>query len=153
MDHFLWAFNPQKKVPPTGLQGYIIDTVKGCWLRVEIFKQKGTRVQKHLLTMIAGTGDNMLDRQSAHRASRWYNAWLIVRKIKEADIEVVLPSYSGDEPAPVTRVEYVVEENANKVVEPIPSSEEGGIEGGSLYDPPHLAPIRKLTEKLKSNNQ
>jgi hypothetical protein len=143
MDHFLWAFNPQKKVPATGLQGYIIDTVKGCWLRVEIFNQEGTRVNKHLLTMIAGTGDNMQDRQSAHRASRWYNAWLIVRKIKEADIEVVLPSYSGDERAPVTRVEYVKEEIPNVQITNSSGTDETGSEES-------LTPVRQLNAGVNS---
>jgi hypothetical protein len=142
MDHFLWAFNPQKKVPATGLQGYIIDTVKGCWLRVEIFGQ-ASKVNKHLLTMIAGTGDNMLDRQSAHRASRWYNAWLIVRKIREADIEVVLPSYSGEEPASVTRVEYVQEEIPTVQIPNSTGSDETELDES-------LTPVRQLNAGINS---
>ncbi len=142
MDHFLFAKNPLKKTASTGLQGYIIDTVKGTWIRVELFVQPG-KPDKHELTMIAGTGDNKEDRQSAMRGSRWYNSILIARKIKEADIVVTLPKYTGNEPEPEKRVEYVVEENSN--IE-IPNS--SFIKGTNVEE--SLTPVRQLNAAIHS---
>jgi hypothetical protein len=102
MDHFLWARNPLKKIAPTGLQGYIIDTVKGCWFEVHVFQQ-ARKPDLHKLSLIAGTGNKQQDYHSADRASRWYNSILIARKIKEVKIEVDLIRYVNDntlEPVP-----------------------------------------------------
>ncbi len=93
MDHFLFAKNPLKKTPSTGLQGYIIDTVKGIWLKVEVFNATG-KPDIHKLTIIAGTGNKTQDALGANRAARWYDSILIARKVKEAQIEVVLLNYA-----------------------------------------------------------
>ena len=95
MDRFLFAFNPNKAQQPTGLQGYIIDTVKHTWMQVTVFNQAGSKRRLHECKMISGTGSNEEDTQSALRGTRWYNAWLINRKIKEADIQVLLPDYDS----------------------------------------------------------
>ena len=95
MDHFLWARNPMKKTAPTGLQGYIIDTVKGCWFEVQVLHQ-AQKPDLHKISLIAGTGDKQQDYHSADRASRWYNSILIARKVKEVDINVELIRYAND---------------------------------------------------------
>lgn len=127
MDHFLFAKNPLKQTAPTGLQGYLIDTVKGTWTKLEIFNQSDGKPQKHLLTMIAGTGNNKEDGLSAHRLCRWYNSLLIARKVKTADIEVILPSYSGTEAKPQTRYDYQKKEgeSMHDVQEGEPNSSKG----------------------------
>lgn len=144
MDHFLFAKNPLKKYASTGIQGYIIDTVKGTWLKLEVCHQPG-KPDQHLLTMIAGTGDNKEDRQSAHRASRWYNAILIARKVEEADIVVELPHYTGNEPAPEKRYDYQqVSDVTDKAEEELPKTSSPS----ELYQPDGLAPVVSLGKKL-----
>jgi len=159
MDHFLFAKNPMKKTPPTGLQGYIIDTVKGTWTKVEIFNQQG-KPQQHLLTMIAGTGNNKEDRLSAHRASRWYNAILIARKIEEAEIVVTLPQYTGNEPKPETRYEYLDAQlpdapgrdalHASPLHASVKDGDSKSEQDGKLYKP-DMAPVISLAKKLNND--
>jgi hypothetical protein len=113
MDHFLWARNPLKKTAPTGLQGYIIDTVKGCWFEVHVFQQ-ARKPDLHKISLIAGTGDKQQDYHSADRASRWYNSILIARKIKEVDINVELIQYPSVEASASTALETAA--NTDKVL-------------------------------------
>lgn len=147
MDHFLFARNPLKKTAPTGLQGYIIDTVKGTWMKVEVFHQQG-KPDRHDLTMIAGTGDNKEDRMSAHRGSRWYSSILVARKVEDAEIVVTLPKYTGEEPKPEKRYDYgaVAEESAEAAPD-----QEAEAPTGELYDPPGVAPVVSLAKKLGAN--
>jgi hypothetical protein len=119
MDHFLWARNPMKKTAPTGLQGYIIDTVKGCWFEVQVFHQ-AKKPDLHKISLIAGTGDKQQDYHSADRASRWYNSILIARKIKEVDINVELIRYANDttpDPTYLASMEAITADDQNPSVE------------------------------------
>ncbi len=119
MDHFLWARNPLKKNAPTGFQGYIIDTVKGCWFEVHVFQQ-ARKPDMHKISLIAGTGDKQLDYHSADRASRWYNSILIARKIKEVDINVELIRYANDttpDPSDLSSMEAIIPDAQNPSVE------------------------------------
>jgi hypothetical protein len=92
IDHFIWATGREKKLP-VGLQGYIIDTVKGCWYEVSITGEGVAAI--HTLKLISGTGDAKADMHSAQRASRWYNSWLIVRKVEDVEISVEMIIYAA----------------------------------------------------------
>jgi hypothetical protein len=81
MDHFLFAYNPLKTYGPTGIAGYIIDTVKGTWIAVDM------QPKLHTLQLIKSSGSQDEDVRSCMRASRWYNSWLIQQGI-EVDVQV-----------------------------------------------------------------
>jgi hypothetical protein len=105
MDRFLFAHNPLKPAGPTGLQGYIVDTVKGVWIAVGfVFFEKGwfnkpvvgpTYVEypywEHHLSIAKSSGDPNEDLHSMQRASRWYDSWL-QQQCVEVDVKVSLPT-------------------------------------------------------------
>lgn len=85
MDRFLFAHNPLKPAGATGLQGYIIDTVKNVWLEVSIVQQG--KETTHQLQLCRSGGDAKEDQISCVRAARWYDSWLIQQR-KEAEVLV-----------------------------------------------------------------
>lgn len=145
MDHFLWARNPLKKYAPTGHQGYIIDTVKGCWFEVQVYHQ-ARKPDLHKIMLIAGTGDKQQDYHSADRASRWYNSILIARKIKEVDINVELISYVNDntpDPAGLESMEPLPAEDQNPETF-TGHPDEGGVSDSEAQSNSKQAPVISL---------
>jgi hypothetical protein len=110
MDRFLFAHNPLKPAGETGLQGYIVDTVKGTWIAVD------HKPHKHTLQLAKSSGSQEEDVHSCLRASRWYDAWLMQRGI-EVDV-AVYTSYPGN-PQPST-----VNSQPSTEDEPSPDTEE-----------------------------